>query len=462
MSSEPDRQPRAFDRIIRIYPASIGQRVWAMHFAERRGDEPFFATLSLRLTGRLDAAALQRSFSAVVARHEALRTTLYLNHGQVLQVVSAGAKFWLGQVDLTGIPECERERVAVELTSRESPIRPGINNPRFFHVRLIKLDTAAHVLTLTTAEAICDGPSRNLFWGELRRFYEAEIQGGRSSIDPPPRQYGEFAIWQSKQLQRPEVLRQRDHWLKLRAYATDETLPIAERPRPPGRSFGAGQFAVGIQATARRALSAIAAQRGATLFMALAATICALIKSQTNIDHVTVGSAADYRYHPKFHGVIGMFAASFLFCVDLSGDPTFLDFVDRVRDATLEAYQNQEFPLELAIKESDPGRNLYLRPPFAIKIVLQQEGPGGGGLSDLQIEAFGPNMAKARYDLIISLVDQVHELTGTITYNTDLFSATGVRYTINRWYRLIDRVIQNPESMVRDLSDVVTMSPLSL
>src|SRR5262245_28551173 len=171
--SESPGSVKTVGESIQIYTASIGQEIWAKHFAERRGDEPFFSTVSLRLTGRLDAAALQRSISAVVARHEALRTTLYLNQGQVWQVVNASAKFRPGQIDLTGIPERERERIAVELATRELSMQPGINGHDLFWIRLIKLDPIAYALTLTAAEAICDGPSRDLFWGELQRFYEA-------------------------------------------------------------------------------------------------------------------------------------------------------------------------------------------------------------------------------------------------------------------------------------------------
>src|SRR5437879_2688579 len=88
-------------------PSFAQQRLWFLDQLEP--NSPLYnLPLALRLTGPLDFSALKRSFEAVVARHELLRTTFGSQGGKPFQVIAARLSADLPLTDLRERPESER------------------------------------------------------------------------------------------------------------------------------------------------------------------------------------------------------------------------------------------------------------------------------------------------------------------------------------------------------------------
>ena len=84
----------------RTYPLSFDQqRLWFLWRLEPHGSLYNLAR-AVRLRGGLDVPALRTALDGVVARHEALRTSLPDRDGQPLQVVAPPAPTALPIVDL--------------------------------------------------------------------------------------------------------------------------------------------------------------------------------------------------------------------------------------------------------------------------------------------------------------------------------------------------------------------------
>src|SRR5215213_3729138 len=67
---------------------------------------------TLRLLGTLDLAALQGSFQALVARHEALRTCFPSQDGQPCQQIASSLRLPCLLLDLSGLPLEPRQALA--------------------------------------------------------------------------------------------------------------------------------------------------------------------------------------------------------------------------------------------------------------------------------------------------------------------------------------------------------------
>src|SRR5436190_16000829 len=86
---EPKRLPLSFAQ----------ERLWFL--AELDPENPSYnVPVALRLTGKLDVAALEKSINAIVERHETLRTTFAAVDGEPFQFVSGGATTTLELIDL--------------------------------------------------------------------------------------------------------------------------------------------------------------------------------------------------------------------------------------------------------------------------------------------------------------------------------------------------------------------------
>ncbi|RKH89152.1 condensation domain-containing protein, partial [Corallococcus sp. AB038B] len=87
------------------------QRLWFIDQLEP-GSAAYNTPTALRIEGSLRVDALQQAFSALLSRHESLRTTFASQEGQPVQVIHPASGFLLALEDLSALPEAEREEAA--------------------------------------------------------------------------------------------------------------------------------------------------------------------------------------------------------------------------------------------------------------------------------------------------------------------------------------------------------------
>src|SRR5215210_570001 len=170
-------------------PLSFGQqRLWFLD--QLVPGEPFYNLAStLRLSGKLDVPALERSLGEITRRHESLRTTFRPGDGQPVQVIGPAAPLTLSVEDLGSLPRAEREAAALHL-AREEARRPfDLARGPLLQATLLRLAAEEHVLLLTIHHIVFDGWSAGVLWRELGELYQAYVTGHRSPLAELPIQY---------------------------------------------------------------------------------------------------------------------------------------------------------------------------------------------------------------------------------------------------------------------------------
>ncbi|HEV3051653.1 MAG TPA: amino acid adenylation domain-containing protein, partial [Longimicrobium sp.] len=219
----------------RPLPLSFAQeRLWILD--RLQAGSAYNLPAALRLTGALDAAALERSLGEIVRRHEALRTVFREVDGDAVQVIVPFAGFTLPIDDLSTLDpdesEAEVRRRATEHASRPFDLAEG----PLFRAALLRVADEEHVLLLCIHHIVSDGWSTGVLLRELSALYAAYCEGGESPLAEPPVQYADFAVWQREQL-RGEVLdRQIGYWKERLAGAPALLELPTDRPRPPVQS----------------------------------------------------------------------------------------------------------------------------------------------------------------------------------------------------------------------------------
>jgi amino acid adenylation domain-containing protein len=431
----------------RPLPLSFAQeRLWFLDRLEG-GSAAYNLPAALRLTGALDAAALERALGEIVRRHEALRTVFREVDGDAVQVIVPFTGFALPIDDLSGLPEtaCQTE---VRRRAREDAARPfDLAEGPLFRAALLRLSDEEHVLLMCIHHIVFDGWSSGVLLRELSALYAAYREGSDSPLAEPPVQYADYAVWQREQL-RGEVLDHQIGYWKERLAGAPALLELpADHPRPARQDFAGASLKVELDEALTAALKTLSQRHGATLFMTLLAGWAAVLARLSGQDEVVVGTPSANRGRAEIEGLIGFFVNTLPLRVDLSGAPTVAEALGRVKARALEAQQNQDIPFEQVVEVVQPARSLAHTPLFQVMFAWQNVPRENLELPGLELGPLHPagssSQVSAKFDLSLALWEDGGRIEGRAEYATALFE----RETVERWLGYLGRVL---EGMVAD------------
>jgi len=326
---------------------------------------------ALRLEGRLDNASLSRALDEIVARHEALRTVLATAEGEPYQVVQPPRPLDLELLNLSALEGAAREAALAEALA-ETAARPFDLSAHWpIRARLIRLGPVDHVLLIVTHHIASDGWSNGVLFRELAALYDAFSARRPSPLPPLAVQYGDFAVWQRRQLAGGELDRQLAYWRRqLAGLPAEVTLP-ADRPRPLAPTHRGARGARMFPKALVEGLKALGRDENATLFMTLLAGFLALLHRYTGQPDVVVGSPIAGRTRVEIEPLIGFFVGTLPLRGDLSGDPTVREHLRRMREVALAGYGHQDVPFEKLVEELAPERTLIRNPIVQVMFGLR-------------------------------------------------------------------------------------------
>ncbi|HYR11223.1 MAG TPA: amino acid adenylation domain-containing protein, partial [Longimicrobium sp.] len=436
-------------------PLSFAQeRLWFLDQLQQ-GNTSYNVPASLRLSGALDADALERALAEVVRRHEVLRSTLRGRNGSAVQVISPFRGFALPVEDLSSLDADAREaevrrRVAGEM-ERPFDLAAG----PLVRATLLRLADEEHVLLMTMHHAVTDGWSMGVLYRELGALYAAFAAGRESPLAEPVVQYADYAAWQREQLS-GEALEREVGWWKSRLAGAPALLELpTDRPRPAVQRHRGAYEPVELTAEVLAPLQALARAEGATLYMVLLAAFQVLLGRYAGSEDVVVGSPIAGRTRPEVEELIGFFVNTLVLRTDLSGDPAFREVLRRVRTTTLGAYEHQEVPFERLVEELQPERSLSHTPLFQVMFTMGAAA-APPRMAELRADHVDVEVGTAKFDLSFALLGDAQGLSGVMQYSTDLFDAATIQRMIGHLRRVLQQVsaaADVPLSRMRLLDD---------
>src|ERR1700751_4438227 len=156
-----------------VFPLSFAQRrLWFLYQLDPQS-AAYNMPFALRLTGKLDVAALERTLNEIVRRHEVLRTTFETLEEEPVQLIAGTQQLELPLKDLSGLPSQEREAEAQRLSLADA-LRPfDFARGPMLRARLLRLGAEEHVLSLTMHHIVSDGWSMGVLVHEFAALYTA-------------------------------------------------------------------------------------------------------------------------------------------------------------------------------------------------------------------------------------------------------------------------------------------------
>jgi amino acid adenylation domain-containing protein/non-ribosomal peptide synthase protein (TIGR01720 family) len=453
-------ESRAIPRRADHGPAPLSfaqQRLWFLDQLVP-GSPAYTIPAAVRLTGALGVSALAASVAAIIARHDALRTTFTANDGTPLQVVGRQqVRPHMPLLDLRGVPADMRADAAQRLIDAEARTPFDLARGPLLRTALLRLADDDHILLIALHHIIADGWSVGIMIRELATLYTAFAGGQALALPELPIQYADYAIWQRDWLQSTAdqqasspLQTQLAYWRRSLANASTILELPTDHPRPAIQSFrGAKQFfTLGALDAQLRALSQ---REDVTLFMTLLAAFYTLLYRYTGQDDILVGTPIANRTRVETEGLIGLFANTLVLRGDLAGNPSFRELARRVRTATLGAYAHQDLPFEQLVEELQPERDMSRNPLFQVMFVLQNTPGSALELPNLTLQSLPSDSGAAKFDWWLAIEEAPGQLFGILQYNTDLFESAMIARLLGHLRTLLQGIVADPQRRLSEL-----------
>ncbi|HTK08291.1 MAG TPA: amino acid adenylation domain-containing protein, partial [Ktedonobacteraceae bacterium] len=443
------------DEVLAVPPLLVGPRPEALplSYAQQRlwfldqlepGSMAYLLPSALRVTGALVVQALECSMDSLIERHESLRTTFAdPGIGEPVQVIEPIGHVHLPLIDLQGLSQERQEEEVRRLVRQEAQHPCDLVRGPLLRLAIVRLQRDEHVLLITLHHIITDGWSIGIFVRELSALYRAYVAGEPSPLAPLMMQYADYALWQRQWLQGAVLEAQLDYWRQQLASNTPLDLPT-DYPRPAVQMYRGAHLQWQIPLELTEALRTLSQQQHVTLFMTLLASFQVLLQRYSGQHDISVGTPIANRRQTEIEGLIGFFVNTLVLRSDLSGDPSFVELLQRVREVCLGAYAHQDVPFEQVVEALATERDLSRSPLFQVMFVLQnvpQEEPVE--VTGVQLRPLSAENYSSQFDLALTITETEQGLRGSLQYNTDLFAAETMKRLLSHWQRLLEGVLQD-------------------
>lgn len=436
-----------------MQPSAVQQQFWLEeHLQNRRGSNHHGGTYKVR--GPFDLVAFDRSVTAVLSRHEALRTISVVEGGALRMSVREPAPHVSPVEDLTRVPEHARE-AHLESRLQADRRRPfALDKDLPFRVRIYRLAPEDHVISFSAHHSAFDGWSASILVRELSALYAAERRGARAVLDAPPIHYADFAAWQRACSEGAPFAEQRDFWKRQLAGAPpDLELPGDRRSRqnvPPSM----GRVPVVLEAALMSQLRALGQREGATTFMTLSAAFATLLARYSGQWDVVIGTAVANRRLPSTQSVIGAFVNTLALRFTLDAAAPFASAVRVARTVTTAAFDHHDLPFDIVVADSAPERRADRTPLFQAMFAIQDQEGWQLDLDGAATTAIDTPPGVSAIPLSLVLHDSGDSVRGYLEYRADVFDAGTITRLGANYAALLRHCASGGETALQDLQIV--------
>ena len=405
----------------------------------------------LHFQGPLDITILERSLNEILRRHEVLRTVYRQEAGRPIQEVREPTPIEIAVVDLQGVPVSAREAEAERLAREEVSRSFTLSDDLMFRAQIIRFAEDKHWLILTTHHIAFDGWSQGVLHDELAALYAAFREGRTSPLPELPLQYIDYATRQRDWAVGSEASQLLAWWKHtLQGAATVLELP-SDYPRPSMQLMRGARSPVLLSKPLTDALRDLATRNQTSLFMVLMAAWNVLLHRYTGQEDILVGFPIAGRTRTETEPLIGLFMNTLPLRTNLAGNPKFRELLSRVREMALDAYANQDVPLQLLIESMSIQRDTSRAPLFQHMFVLQNAPLSAQHLGELSFDSIEINTSTSKLDLTMVLREKPEGLDGCIEYSTDLFESATIERMVGHFITLLEGIVAAPDQRISKL-----------
>lgn len=436
---------------VQAFPVSHAQqRLWFLEQLQQ-GSSAYHIPWVCRLKGPLNVAALEKAVNEIIARHEALRTNFQMQEGRLLQVIAPSLAVTLPITVVSGVDEAAKESQARELVMTRIRRPFDLKKDPLLRISLLHLSENEHILLVIMHHIVSDGWSMSVFQRELATLYECFCTERPSPLPELPIQYVDFALWQRELLQGDTLEQLLSYWRKQLQDAPELLEISTDYGRPATQTYRGAMCSLTLDPVLIHQLRNLSQQTGATQFMVMMAVFQLLLHRYSGQDQTVVGTPIAGRNQVQVQNLIGLFLNTLAIGIDHSGNPTFLELLERVKQASLGAYAHGELPFDKLVENLQLRRSVSHTPLFQVFFNLINF-DDSIGLPGLEISEYPLDELDSKFDFTLYVMESKTTVRLDLVYNSDLFSSQRMQEMLRQFSVLLQQVVSSPDGPASEFS----------
>ncbi len=431
----PERVPLSFSQ----------ERLW---FLDRlQGTVDYHMPAVLKLSGKLDAQALDYAFNCIVGRHEILRTVYREEAGEVFQTVLPRERWHLEIVenfngDSHELLEYIKSYVAIPFDLSADPV---------LRVRLVRLSPIENILIVVIHHIASDGWSQSLLVNEFIEFYTSRIENRQANISDLQLQYADYAIWQRKYLNDDILARKLDYWNNKLSGCAELNLPT-DHQRPAVIDTRGDSIYFTIPHNVLRDAKMLSHHEGVTLFMTLLASFKVLLARYSGQEDICIGTPVANRTQNEIEPLMGFFLNTLALRSDLSSNISFREFLQQVKRTVVDAFENQNVPFDRVVERVQPVRQVDRNPLFQVMFNLLNQPSKDLYIPGVKMQWIDEVEKESKFDITLYMIEVDGGLACTLDYATSLFKRERMVQLSIDYTEILKAVIADPTTPVMSVN----------
>lgn len=425
------------------------KRLWLIEQLEKDSTSflTYHAPYALSVKGALDTDKFRIAFDNVISRHEILRTIFIIEDGVPYQHIqsSINHRIVFTSFENEADPEAALQKLIREKTAEKFDLEKGPLLKTF----IAKKSHNDFIILFIMHHIISDGWSMAVLMKEIMHAYNA---GSANEYLPPlPFQYKDYTCWHNKLMESDFIETARNYWKeKMKGPLPVLKLPV-DYPRTGIQSFSGKSWKFKIDGELGAHLQAFSKQQNASLFTTLVSLVSILLHKYTKSNDIIVGTPVAGRIKPELEQMIGFFVNTLAFRNKLSPDQKYLEFLEEVKQTTLEGLENQLFPFDMIVDEFVTERLSDRNPVFDVMVVLQNNAVENLSMHGIEVTMMNIANDVSFFDLMFSFWEVADGLDIEINYNTHLYQDSTIVLMGQHLVSLMKHVTEDPAKQIADI-----------
>ncbi|HEX3077056.1 MAG TPA: amino acid adenylation domain-containing protein, partial [Lachnospiraceae bacterium] len=428
-----NREAVAFHDIMPVekreyYPLSSAQkRLYALHELHKDGIA-YNNTQVIIIEGHIEVERVKETFTELIARHEALRTSFILHDDDIVQQIHDKVEdsFTYMEAHDTDI-ENLIEQFVVPFELQKAPL---------LRVCLFKTNDCKYYLILDIHHIISDGISISIIMKEFLQLYR------KVDIPTPKLSYKDYAVWQDDSKDSEQIKEQKEYWIK----QFSDPIPLLNIPtdykRPSKQLFEGDSVPFVIDTELSRRLKCLSRDTNTTLYMVLMSAFALFLHKYSNQDEVVVGTVTSGRNLCSLNDVVGMFVNTVAIRSHIDTKESFTNYLQRIKEKSLEAFDHSEYQFEQLVEDLNMERDLSRNPIFDVMFVMENMEIPNISNEDFTWKLYDYMPKGSKMDLTLKAQERDGEIYCLLQFNTSLYKLKTMERLIQYYSMILTAIVE--------------------